>query len=255
MILEKFSLEGKSGIVTGGGSGIGKGIASGLVQAGAEIVIAGRRRETLEGAAQEMRQFGGPVIPVQADISKMGDVKVLVDRAVKEFRKIDFLFNNAGTIRRNPSEDFLESDWDEVINTNLKGPFFLAQAVARVMISQKRKGKIINTSSLIAVQGGKRVPAYAASKGGITQLTKSMANDWAKYNILVNAIGPGWVNTELTEPLRHDKERFSEITGRIPLGRWADPEDLAGVAVFLACDASDYITGQVIFVDGGWLSM
>ena len=255
MILEKFSLKGKSGIVTGGGSGIGKGIAMGLVQAGAEIVIAGRRREKLEETAREIRQFGGPVIPVQVDVSKMRDIKGLVDRAVREFAKIDFLFNNAGTIRRNPSEDFLEEDWDEVINTNLKGPFFLAQAVARVMISQKRKGKIINTSSLIAVQGGKRVPAYAASKGGISQLTKSMANDWAKYNILVNAIGPGWVNTELTEPLRQNKERFAEITGRIPLGRWADPGELAGAAVFLASDASDYITGQTIYVDGGWLSM
>jgi len=255
MILEKFSLKGKSGIVTGAGSGIGKGMATGLVQAGAELVIAGRNLEKLEAAAEEMRQFGGPVIPAQADISKMEDIKGLVDRAVKEFEKIDFLFNNAGIIRRNPSEDFLEKDWDEVIDINLKGPFFLAQAVARVMISQERKGKIINTSSLIAVQGGKRVPAYAASKGGLAQVTKSMANDWAKYDILVNAIGPGWVSTELTEPLRQDKERFTEITGRIPLGRWADPEDLAGAAVFLASDASNYITGQTIFIDGGWLSM
>jgi 2-deoxy-D-gluconate 3-dehydrogenase len=255
MILERFSLKGKSGIVTGGGSGIGKGIATGLVQAGAEIVITGRRRERLQETVREIRQFGGPVVPVQADISRMDDIRSLVDRAVKEFGKIDFLFNNAGTIRRNPCEDFVERDWDEVINTNLKGPFFLAQAVAKVMISQKRKGKIINTSSLMAVQGGKQVPAYAASKGGITQLTKSMANDWARYNILVNAIGPGWVNTELTEPLRQDKERFAEITGRIPLGEWADPDDLAGAGVFLASDASDYITGQTIFVDGGWLSL
>ncbi len=255
MILEKFSLKGKSGIVTGGGSGIGKGMATGLVQAGAEIVIAGRRRERLEETAREIRQFGGPVIPVQADVSRMGDIQSLVDRAVKEFGKIDFLFNNAGIIRRNPCEDFSERDWDDVININLKGPFFLAQAVARVMISQKRKGKIINTSSLIAMGGGKRVPSYAASKGGVAQITKAMANDWAKYNILVNAIGPGWVNTELTQALREDKERFAELSGRIPLGRWADPEDLAGAAVFLASDASDYITGQTIFVDGGWLSM
>jgi len=142
-----------------------------------------------------------------------------------------------------------------VLNTNLKGPFFLAQAVAKVMISQKRKGKIINTASLLAVQGGKQVAVYAASKGGLVQATKSMANDWAKYNILVNAIGPGWTNTELTVPLRRDKERFAEITSRIALGRWAEPEDLAGAAVFLASDASDYITGQTIFVDGGWLGM
>jgi 2-deoxy-D-gluconate 3-dehydrogenase len=255
MVLEKFSLKGKGGIVTGGGSGIGKAIATGLVQAGAEIVIVGRNKERLEKTAGEIQKLGGKVIPIQADISKMGDIKSLVDRTIKELGKIDFLFNNAGTIRRNPSEDFIEKDWDEVVNTNLKGPFFLAQAVARVMISQKRKGKIINTSSLIAVQGGKRVPAYAASKGGLAQVTKTMANDWAKYNILVNAIGPGWVRTELTEALQQDKERSAEILGRIPLGRWADPEDLVGAAVFLASDASDYITGQTIFVDGGWLSM
>lgn len=255
MVLEKFSLKGKSGIVTGGGSGIGRAIATGVVQAGAEIVIVGRNRERLEKVAGEIRKFGGPVIPIQADVSRMEDIKSLVDRTIKEFGKIDFLFNNAGTIRRNPSEDFSEKDWDEVVNTNLKGPFFLAQAVARVMISQKRKGKIINTSSLIAVQGGKRVPSYAASKGGLAQVTKTMANDWAKYNILVNAIGPGWVKTELTEALQQDKERYTEILGRIPLGRWADPEDLVGAAVFLASDASDYITGQTIFVDGGWLSM
>lgn len=255
MVLEKFSLKGKSGIVTGGGSGIGRAIAEGLVKAGAEIVIAGRNKERLEGEVKEIQKFGGPVIALQADISKMEDITHLVDRTLKEFGKIDFLFNNAGIIRRNPSEDFTEKDWDETITTNLKGPFFLAQAVARVMISQKRKGKIINTSSLSAVQGGKRVPAYAGSKGGLAQVTKSMANDWAKYNILVNAIGPGWVKTELTEPLQQDKERFSEITNRIPLGRWADPEDLVGAAIFLASDASDYITGQTIFVDGGWLSI
>lgn len=255
MILEMFSLKGKSGIVTGGGSGIGKAIAKGLVQAGAEIVIVGRNRERLEKAATEIEKFGGPVIALQADISKIEEIKKVVDRAVKEFGKIDFLFNNAGIVRRAPSEDFTEKDWDETISTNLKGPFFLAQAVARVMMSQKRKGKIINTSSLSAVQGGKRVPAYAASKGGLSQVTKSMANDWAKYNILVNALGPGWVNTELTEPYRQDKERFAEITSRIALGRWAEPEDLVGAAIFLVSDASDYITGQTVFVDGGWLSM
>jgi 2-deoxy-D-gluconate 3-dehydrogenase len=255
MFLEKFSLKGRSGVVTGGGSGIGKAIAKGLIQAGAEIVIAGRNRGRLEEAANEMRQFGGPVIPIQTDITKMEDIRNLVDRTVKEFGKIDFLFNNAGIIRRTPSEDLTEKDWDDVINNNLKGPFFLAQAVAKVMITQKRKGKIINTSSLIAIQGGKRIPAYTASKGGLSQVTKSMANDWAKYNILVNAIGPGWVKTELTEPLQQDKERFAEILGRIPLGRWAEPEDLVGAAIFLASDASDYITGQTIFVDGGWLSM
>jgi len=253
MALEIFSLKGKSGIVTGGGSGIGKAIAKGLVQAGAEVVIAGRHLERLERAAKEIQSFGGPVVLVQTDISKMEDIRRLVDQAVKAFGKIDFLFNNAGAIRRAPSEDFTEKDWDDVVTANLRGPFFLAQAVARVMIAQKKKGKIVNTSSLMAVQGGKGVPAYAASKGGLAQVTKSMANDWAKHNILVNAIGPGWVKTELTEALQQDKERYSQILGRIPLGRWADPEDLVGAAVFLASDASDYITGQTLFVDGGWL--
>ena len=255
MILEKFSLKGRSGIVTGGGSGIGRAIAKGLVQACAEVVITGRNRERIEKTAVEIRSFGGPVIPVQANISNMEEIRNLVNRTVKEFGKIDFLFNNAGTNRRLPAEEITEKDWEDVLNTNLKGPFFLAQADAKVMISQKRKGKIINTASLLAVQGGKRVAAYAASKGGLVQATKTMANDWAKYNILVNAIGPGWTNTELTVPLRQDKERFAEITSRIALGRWAEPEDLAGAAVFLASDASDYITGQTIFVDGGWLSM
>ena len=255
MILEKFSLKGKSGIVTGGGSGIGKAIATGLVQAGAAIVIAGRDKERLEKTAGEIQKFGGPVNPIQADVSKMRDIKGLVDQTVKKFGKIDFLFNNAGTIRRTPSEDYTEKDWDEVIDINLKGPFFLAQAVAKVMIAQKRKGKIINTASLMSVQGGKRVPAYAASKGGLSQVTKTMANDWAKYNILVNAIGPGWVKTELTKALQQDKERSAEILGRIPLGRWGESEDVVGTAIFLASDASDYITGQTIFVDGGWLSM
>jgi 2-deoxy-D-gluconate 3-dehydrogenase len=255
MGLEKFSLKGRSGIVTGGGSGIGKAIAGGLVEAGAELVIAGRNKEKLENAAGEIRRLGGPVIPFQADVSRMADIRNLVDRTVKEFEKIDFLFNIAGTIRRTPSEDYAEKDWDEVLNINLKGPFFLCQAVAKVMISQKRKGKIINTSSLLSVQGGKQVPAYAASKGGVNQVTKTMANDWAKYNILVNAIGPGWTRTELTEALQNDKERNAEILSRIPLGRWADPEEYAGIAVFLASDASDYITGQIIFVDGGWLSL
>ncbi len=254
MILDKFSLAGKSGIVTGGGSGIGKAIASAVVEAGAEVIIAGRNLDRLETAATEITRAGGRVVPVPTDMGSPESIRALVDRAVSEFGKIDFLFNNAGTIRRSPAEELSPEDWEEVIKVNLTGPFLLSQAAARVMIAQNRKGKIINTSSLIAVQGGKNVVAYGASKAGLTQATRSMANDWAKYNILVNAIGPGWIKTELTGALRENQERFKEISSRIPLGRWADPEDLAGAAVFLASDASDYITGQVIFVDGGWLS-
>jgi len=193
------------------------------------------------------------VIPVVADISKKKDIQNIADKAVKEFGKVDFLFNNAGIIRRCSSEDYSEKDWDDVIKVNLKAVFLLSQIVGRIMI-KKGGGKIINTSSLLAVGGGKTIPAYTASKGGVNQLTKALANDWAKYNIKVNAIGPGYFITDNTGPLRKNKERYQEITNRIPLGRWGNPEDLGGVAVFLASEASDYITGQTIFVDGGWLS-
>lgn len=255
MILDRFHLKGKCGLVTGAGSGIGKGMASGLAEAGAEIVIAGRNMDRLNQAAQELGEAGGRIIPVQVDMKSQESIQALVERAAAEFGKIDFLFNNAGTIHRYPSEDFPKEAWDEVLQVNLTGPFLLAQSVARVMIAKGIKGKIINTSSLIAVLGGKTVPAYAASKGGISQMTKALCNDWAQYGICVNAIGPGWVKTEMTEALRNNSERFDEISRRIPLGRWAEPADLAGLAVFLASDASNYITGQVIYVDGGYLSM
>ncbi len=255
MILDKFNLNGKSGLVTGAGSGIGCAIAQGLVEAGAEVIISGRNPGKLERAAEDIGRKGGRVVPVTADMKSKDEIQALVERAVEEFGKIDFLFNNAGTIHRAPTEDFPIEAWEEVIQVNLTGPFLLAKAVARVMIAKKIKGKIINISSLIAVHGGKTVPAYAASKGGLTQVTKTMCNDWGRYGINVNAIGPGWVKTELTEALRANETRFSEISARIPLERWAEPEDLAGLAVFLASDASNYITGQVIFVDGGYLAM
>jgi NAD(P)-dependent dehydrogenase (short-subunit alcohol dehydrogenase family) len=184
----------------------------------------------------------------------LADIKKLADQTMITFGKIDFLFNNAGTVRRTPCEVHSPNDWDTVIRTNLKGPFFLAQAVAKTMIAAQRKGKIINIASLISVIGARNAVSYAASKGGIAQMTKSMANDWAKYNILVNAIGPGWFTTDLTQEIRDNQERYSGITSRILLGRWGNPEELGGIAVFLASDASDYMTGQVIYVDGGYLS-
>jgi 2-deoxy-D-gluconate 3-dehydrogenase len=255
MVLETFSLTGKSGIVTGGGSGIGRGIATGLVQAGAEVIIAGRNMERLKKTAEELGRDGGRVVPVFVDMKDRGSIEDLVDRAVEEFGKIDFLFNNAGTIHRAPSEEFPMDAWDNVIQINLSGPFYLSQCVAKIMISKGIKGKIINIASLNAVGGGITVPAYSASKGGLVQATKAMCNDWGKYGINVNAIGPGWVKTDLTKALRENAERYNAISSRIPLGRWAEPEDLAGAAVFLASAASDYITGQVLFVDGGYLAM
>ena len=254
MILDQFSLKGKSGIVTGGGTGLGKGMATALVQAGGAVLLVGRRMDVLEKTGKDLGKVGAPVIPFSADLSKMADLPKIVDKAVKEFGKVDFLINNAGTIRRAPCEDFSEADWDLVLETNLKGPFFLAQAVAKTMIAAKRPGAIVNTSSLIAFIGGKTIPAYAASKGGLNQATKTMANDWAKYGIRVNAIAPGYFITDVTEALQKNKERYTEIVSRIPMGRWGNPEELGGIALYLVSDASSYVTGQTFVVDGGWLA-
>jgi 2-deoxy-D-gluconate 3-dehydrogenase len=254
MILDKFSLKGKSGIVTGGGTGLGKGIATALVQAGASVLIVGRRMDVLEKTAKELSKFGGPAIPFSADVSQLGHIPKIVEKAIKAFGKIDFLVNNAGAIRRAPVENYSEADWDVVVQTNLKGPFFLSQAVARTMIEAKRPGAIVNTASLIAYIGGKNVPAYAASKAGIKQITMSMANAWAPHGIRVNAVAPGWFITELTEALQKDKGRYAEILGRIPMGRWGEPEELGGAVLYLVSDASSYVTGQTFVIDGGWLA-
>ncbi len=255
MILDQFNLKGKCGLVTGAGSGIGKGMAEGLAQAGAKVALAGRDMEKLESAAIEMTAAGLDVVALQADMARPESITDLVEAVLKKFDRIDFLFNNAGMIHRAPLAEFPLGKWEEMIRVNLTGPFLLSQAVARHMIGEGVKGSIVNTSSLIAVSGGINVPAYAATKGGLTQLTRSMCNDLAQYGIRVNAIGPGWVKTEMTEALQNNPERYDAISARIPLGRWATPEDLAGLAVFLASEASAYITGQVIFIDGGYLCM
>jgi NAD(P)-dependent dehydrogenase (short-subunit alcohol dehydrogenase family) len=255
MILEKFSLKGKCGLVTGAGTGIGKGMASGLAEAGAKVALCGLHLDVLETTAAELKGSGLQVYPFQVDMAEPGSISDLVNSVLTEFGQVDFLFNNAGIIHRAPLEDFPLGEWEEMLRVNLTGPFLLSQAVARHMIEKGIRGSLVNTSSLIAVFGGVTVPGYAATKGGLTQLTKSMCNDLAKYGIRVNAIGPGWVKTEMTQALRNNPERFQAISSRIPLGRWADPEDLAGLAVFLASDASAYITGQVIFIDGGYLAM
>jgi NAD(P)-dependent dehydrogenase (short-subunit alcohol dehydrogenase family) len=254
MILDKFSLKGKSGIVTGGGTGLGKAMAAAVVQAGAEILIVGRREEVLQATAREMARFGGPVIPFAADMTRMEDIPKIVNETLKAFGKIDFLINNAGKGGPAPPEDFKESDWDAILTTNLKGPFFLAQAAGRAMIAAKRGGSIINISSIMAYITLKDSPGYSTSKAGINHLTKSLANSWAKYGIRVNAIGPGWFVTEMTQKRFEDKEIISQTNSRIPLGRTGHPEELGGAAVFLASEASSYITGQTIIVDGGLLS-
>ena len=255
MISDRFSLNGKCGLVTGSGSGIGLGMARGLAEAGAKVALAGRNMAKLESAVSSLTGAGLSAAAFQVDMSRADSISDLAGSVIGEFGQIDFLFNNAGMIHRAPAEEFPLDKWEEMIRTNLTGPFLLSQLVARQMIEKGVKGSIVNTSSLIAVFGGVTVPAYAATKGGLTQLTKAMCNDWGKYGIRVNAIGPGWVKTEMTQALQNNPERFAAISSRIPLGRWAEPGDLAGLAVFLASEASAYITGQVIFIDGGYLAM
>ena len=192
-------------------------------------------------------------MPISIDVSNLRDVNGMVETVVDEFGRIDILVNNAGTTVRTSAEEFTEEDWDKVIDVNMKGVFFCAQAVGKVMIEQ-RAGKIINTASLLSVIGVPNTAAYGASKGAVSQITKTLAVEWAKYNINVNAIGPGYFRTDLTRPLQEDETRSAQITSRIPMQRWGDPDELKGAVVFLASEASDYMTGQTIYVDGGWLA-
>lgn len=255
MILERFRLDNKCGIVTGAGSGIGKALAGGLAEAGARVALAGRDLQKLDRAVESLTAGGLAASSFSVDMADPESISALVATVARDFGRIDFLFNNAGMIHRAPAEAFPLDAWEQMLKVNLTGPFLLSQAVARHMIEKGIRGSIVNTSSLIAVFGGVSVPAYAATKGGITQLTKSLCNDLAQYGIRVNAIGPGWVKTDMTAALQDNQTRFTAISSRIPLGRWAEPEDLAGLAVFLASEASAYITGQVIFIDGGYLAM
>lgn len=254
MILDKFSLKGKIAILTGASGGIGKGMSIALAQAGADMVIVARRMNLLEEVVEEIEKVGCRVFPLHVDVSKKSEVEMMVEKTLKRFGKIDILVCAAGINRRTPPEDFTEKDWDDVLNVNLKGVFLCDQAVGRVMIKQGG-GKIINMASTTSVVGGSNIPAYAASKGGVAQLTKSLALDWAKYNIYVNAIGPGWCKTNMTKVLYEDEERNRLILDHIPLKRWGNPmEDLNGMVVYLASEASNFNTGHVMYVDGGELA-
>lgn len=252
MNLSMFSLEGKVAIVTGANTGLGQGLAVGLAEAGADIVAAGRSVPTDTEAA--VKALGRKFAFVPADFSKpsvAGDVAAQAEAALGP---VDILVNNAGTIKRNDALEFTEAEWDEVMDVNLKSAFFLSQAVARGMVARKSGGKIINIASMLSFQGGIRVASYTSSKSGIAGLTKLLANEWAKHGINVNAIAPGYFATNNTDALRADEKRNTEILGRIPAGRWGDPSDLAGAAVFLSSRASDYVHGTIVAVDGGWLA-
>jgi 2-dehydro-3-deoxy-D-gluconate 5-dehydrogenase len=253
MILDKFKLDGKVAIVTGGGRGLGQGIAIGLAEAGADValVVSGTANDE---TAKKIKALGRRVCQIKADLLQKDSVARIVDTTVKELGGVDILVNNAGIIRRAALLEFTEQDWDEVIQVNQKSVFFLGQAVAKQMVKQGRGGKIVNIASMLSFQGGIRVASYTASKSAVMGMTRIMANELAVHNINVNAIAPGYMETDNTAALRADPKRNAEILARIPAGRWGSPEDLKGAVVFLASAASDYMQGYTIAVDGGWLA-
>lgn len=246
-----FDLTGKSAVVTGASTGLGMGMTLGLAAAGADIFLVDHVPSN--EVADKVRAMGRRAATIEVDLSKMESISRVVDAATAEFGKIDILFNNAGIIRRTPAIEFTEEEWDEVMTLNVKTVFFLSQAAARDMMKRKH-GKIVNTASLLAFQGGIIVPSYSASKGAVAQVTKALANEWAQHGINVNAIAPGYMATNNTKALRADPVRSKSILERIPASRWGVPEDLQGAAVFLASSASDYVNGHVLVVDGGWLA-
>jgi 2-deoxy-D-gluconate 3-dehydrogenase len=247
-----FDLTGKVAVVTGGNTGIGQGIALALSGAGAAIASVARRPS--DDTVGQCLAKGVRAISIQADLGSIEPVDRIVEEATAALGPIDILVNNAGIIRRADAVDFTESDWDAVMDVNLKSVFFLSQAVTRCWIAQGRRGKIINTASMLSFQGGIRVPSYTASKSGIAGLTKLMANEWARHGVNANAIAPGYFATDNTQALQDDPVRSKEILGRIPAGRWGQPADIGGAAVFLASAASDYVQGIILPVDGGWLA-
>ena len=247
-----FSLKGQVALVTGANTGLGQAIAVGLAQAGADIVAVGRSAP--DETAKMVADTGRKLHAIAADLGSTEPITRVVFEAYAATGRIDILVNNAGIIRRNDSTEFTEADWDAVMDTNLKTAFFLSQAVAKRWIGEGRGGKIIQVASMLSFQGGVRVPSYTASKSGLAGLTKALANEWAAKGINVNAIAPGYFVSNNTEALRADETRSRQIMERIPAGRWGQPEDLAGVAVFLASRASDYMHGAIVPVDGGWLA-
>ena len=252
MILDKFNLKGKTALVTGSSRGLGAGIAMALAEAGASVAIHGSR--ALPDATSNMlTTIGATQLSLVGDVSNATVCSRLVEEVVGHFGKVDILVNNAGTIRRAPAEIHSEEDWQTVIDTNLSSVFRLTQNAGKHMLAQG-SGKVINIASMLTFQGGVSVCSYAAAKGGVGQLTKAFANEWAAKGINVNAIAPGYMATDNTEKLRADAERSRQIVERIPAGRWGCPDDLAGAVVFLASSASDYVHGHILAVDGGWLS-
>jgi 2-deoxy-D-gluconate 3-dehydrogenase len=246
-----FDLTGRNALVTGGNVGLGQAIALALAEAGADIACVSRRAAT--DTEERVHGLGRRFCGVEADLGAEPDFHGIVAASESALGPIDILVNNAGIIRRADAVDFTPADWDAVLDVNLKAAFFLSQAAARRMLPRGR-GKIINVASMLSFQGGIRVASYTASKSGLAGVTKLLANEWAARGVNVNAIAPGYMATDNTVALRADEKRNAEILSRIPAGRWGQPSDLAGAAVFLASSASDYVHGAVLPVDGGWLA-
>ncbi|HKV33017.1 MAG TPA: 2-dehydro-3-deoxy-D-gluconate 5-dehydrogenase KduD [Pyrinomonadaceae bacterium] len=251
-ILNTFKLHEHVALVTGASTGLGAAIAIALAEAGAQVACHGNSRSP-EATCGQIETAGGVAFPITGDLSKAERAKLIIDQALERFGRLDILINNAGTIRRAPAVEYSEEDWTTVLEVNLSSVFRLSQLAGRHMIESGRGGKIVNIASLLSFQGGITVPAYAASKGGVAQLTKALANEWAKHRINVNAIAPGYMRTTNTAALQADETRNRQILERIPAGRWGEPGDIAGAAVFLSSPASDYVNGHVLVVDGGWL--
>jgi 2-deoxy-D-gluconate 3-dehydrogenase len=249
---DMFQLNGKNALVTGSHRGLGAAIAVAFANAGANVGCHGR--DPKPGAAcDEIRAAGHKTFYFSADLASSKACSGLIEKTISEFGSIDILVNNAGVIRRAPAADYPDEFWGELIAVNLTAVFRLSQLAARHMLERGTGGKILNIASVLSFQGGVLVPAYAAAKGGVAQLTKALANEWAAKRINVNAIAPGYMATDITTALRDDAARSRQILERIPAGRWGTPDDLAGAAVFLCSSASDYVHGHVLVVDGGWL--
>jgi NAD(P)-dependent dehydrogenase (short-subunit alcohol dehydrogenase family) len=246
-----FDLAGKVALVTGASRGLGKGMALALAGAGADMVVAARGAEALRRTEEEISDLGRATLAVPTDVTQVDQIRALVRRAVDEFGHLDIVIPAAGINIRGPSVDYAEEDWDQVIGVNLKAVFFTCQAAGQVMIEQG-SGSIITVASLTTTFGFPGIASYCASKGGVGQLTKSLASEWAPSGVRVNGVAPGYYRTVMTEPLFQDPVFREYIYGRIPMQRPGLPEDLGGAAVFLASDASAYVTGQILYVDGGW---
>ncbi|SDD44760.1 2-deoxy-D-gluconate 3-dehydrogenase [Priestia aryabhattai B8W22] len=251
MTVDLFSLDGKVAAITGATRGIGRSMAISLAEAGSDIALLQRSKEFL-GVKEEIERLGRKCFIINCDLENASEVSEAISSVVAYFGKLDILVNNAGIQRRSPAVDFAEEDWDAVMNVNLKTVWLLCQQAGRQMLKQG-SGKIINMASLLSYQGGITVPAYAAAKGGVAQLTKALSNEWAAKGVNVNGIVPGYIATDMNEALINDETRSRQIIERIPAGRWGQADDFKGAVVFLASGASAYIHGHLLAVDGGWL--